>query len=141
MMPVPAVAGETGCVEAEHGADIARAKPGNQLLETRARHGAAGGAAKIVVDDLDIAKSVSSRFINEVILAALALEMDLHLRLCGLAYIHDRLAAQHCWRQRISIHHRRSPWDPRRRLPSTDEPGAERRRCGRRVSSLSIRDG
>ncbi len=86
MMPIPAVAGETGCVEAKHGADLAGAKPGNQLLEARARHGAAGGAAKIVVDDLDIAKSVSSCFINEIILAALALKMDLHLRLCGLAH-------------------------------------------------------
>ena len=93
-MPVPAVASETRCVEAEDGADLAGAKPGNQLLEARARHRAAGGAAEIVVDDLDIAKSVSARFINEVILAALALEMDLHLRLCGLAHIHDRLAAQ-----------------------------------------------
>ena len=35
MMPVPTVAGETGGVEAEHGADLAGAKPGNQLLEAR----------------------------------------------------------------------------------------------------------
>jgi hypothetical protein len=42
MMPVPAVAGETGCIEAEHGAHLAGAKPGDKLLEARARHGAAG---------------------------------------------------------------------------------------------------
>src|SRR5271165_5753248 len=96
MMPVPAVAGEAGGVEAKHGADLAGAKPGDELLEARARHGAAGGAAEIVVDDLDIAKSVAARFINEVILAPLALEMNLHLRLCRLEDIHDRLAAQDC---------------------------------------------
>ena len=131
MMPIPAVAGETGGVEAEHGTDLAGAKPGDELLEARARHGAAGGSAEIVVDDLDIAKSASARFINEVILAALALEMDLHLGLGGLAHIHDRLAAQDSWRQRISIRHRRSPWDPRPRLPSACGPDAARRCCDR----------
>ena len=34
-----------------------------------------------------------SGFFIEVVLAALTLEMDLHLCLCGLAQIHDRLAA------------------------------------------------
>jgi len=56
-------------VEAKHGADLTGAKPGDELLEARARHGAAGGATEIIVDDLDIAKSVAARFINEVILA------------------------------------------------------------------------
>src|SRR5690349_12916509 len=103
MMPVSAVAGETGCVKAKHGADLACAQPADELLEARARHGAAGGATEIVVDDIDITKTVAARFINEVILATLALKMDLHLRLCGLAHIDDRLAAQDCRRQGISV--------------------------------------
>src|SRR5277367_1934957 len=140
MMPVPTVAGETGGVEAKHGADLAGAKPGDQLLEARTCHGAAGGSAEIVVDDIDIVKSVAAGFINEVILAALALKMDLHLRLCGLAHIHDRLAAQDGWRQGISVRHRRSPRDARRRLPSVGEPDVERQHCGRRASSRSTRD-
>src|SRR6476469_9364214 len=48
MMPVPTVAGETRGVEAKHGANLAGAKPGDQLLEARARHGAAGRSAEIV---------------------------------------------------------------------------------------------
>jgi hypothetical protein len=96
MMPVPAVAGEAGGVEAKHSADLAGAEPGDELLEARARYGAAGRTAEVVVDDLDIAKSTAASFINKVILAALALEMDLDLRLCGLTHIYDRLAAQHC---------------------------------------------
>src|ERR1700761_5288770 len=33
MMPVPAVASETGCVEAQHGAHLAGATPGDKLLD------------------------------------------------------------------------------------------------------------
>jgi len=36
-------------------------------------HHAAGGAAKIIIDDLDIPKSSPPRFIDQVILPALAL--------------------------------------------------------------------
>jgi hypothetical protein len=61
MMPVSAVASETGCVEAKHGANLAGAKPGNKLLEAWACHGAAGRTAEVVVDDLDRAKSVAAR--------------------------------------------------------------------------------
>ena len=93
MMPVPAIAGEAGGVKAKHGADLSGAEPGDELLEARACHGAAGRTAEIVVDDLDIAKSVTTSFVDKVVLAALALEMDLHLRLCGLTHIHDCLAA------------------------------------------------
>lgn len=137
MMPVPAVAGETGGIEAKHSADLAGAEPRDELLEARARHGSARGAAEIVVDHLDIAKPPPSGFIDEVVLAALALEMDLHLRLRGLAYIHDRLAAQDSRWQGISVRHRRSPRDPRRRPASEGGPDAERRRCGRCSSSRS----
>ncbi|WFU14745.1 hypothetical protein [Bradyrhizobium sp. CB3481] len=38
-------------------------------------HHAAGGAAEIIVDDLDISKSSPPRFLDQVILSALALEM------------------------------------------------------------------
>src|SRR5689334_18343360 len=141
MMPVPAVAGETGGVETKHSADLASTKPGDQLLEARTRYGSAGRAAQIVVDDLDIAKAVTAGFLNKIILTALALEMNLHLCLSGLAHIHDRLAVQDCWRQRISVRHRRSPRDPRRWLPSAGVPDAERRCCGRRASSRSTWDG
>jgi hypothetical protein len=94
MMPVPAVTGETGGVEANDSADLTGAEAGDELLETRARYGSAGGSSKVVVDDLDIAKTPAAGFVDQVVLAALALEIDLHLGLCGLTHIHDRLAAQ-----------------------------------------------
>ncbi len=81
MMPVPAVTGETGGVEAKYGTDLAGTEPGDELVEARARHGSAGRTAQIVVDDLDILKSPAARFIDEVVLATLTFEMDLHLRL------------------------------------------------------------
>ena len=43
MVPVPAVAGETGGVEAQDGADFAGAEAGDEPLEARTGHGAAGG--------------------------------------------------------------------------------------------------
>src|ERR1700678_779208 len=58
VMPVPAVAGETGGVEAKHGSAPASAEPGDELLEARARHGSACRTAQVVVDDLDVAKPV-----------------------------------------------------------------------------------
>ena len=136
-MPVPTVAGETGGIGAKHSADLAGAEPGDEFLEAGARHGSARGAAEIVVDHRDIAKSSPSGFINEIVLAALALKMNLHLRLRGLAHIHNRLAAKDCWRQRISIGHRRSPRDPRPLPASEGGPDTERRRCGRCSSSRS----
>jgi hypothetical protein len=60
MMPVSAIAGEAGGVEAKHGADVPGAEPGDEFLEARACHGAAGRTAEIVVDDLDIAKSMTT---------------------------------------------------------------------------------
>src|SRR5215213_2969365 len=141
MMPVPAVAGETGGVEAQHGADLTGAEAGDEPLEAGARHGSAGGSAEIVVDDLDIAKTPAAGFFDKIVLAALALAMDLHLGLGGLPHIHHRLAAQDCCRQGISVRHRRSPWDPRPQLPSAGGPAAARRCCGRRVSTRSALDG
>jgi hypothetical protein len=137
MMPVTAIAGETGGVKAKHRADLAGAESGDQLLETRARHGSARGTAQVVVDNLDIPKSSAARFIGEFILTPLAFEMDLNLCLSGLTHIHDRLAAQDRRWQGISIHHRRSPRGSRRRLPSEDGQDVERRCRVRRLSSPS----
>ena len=81
-MPVPAIPGETGGVKAQHGADLAGAKPGDELLEAWARYGSARGSTEVIINDLDSAESVAAGLINKVILAPLALEMDLYLRLC-----------------------------------------------------------
>ena len=116
-MPIPTVTGETGRIETKNGADLAGAEAGDESLEARARHGSAGRSAEIVVDDLDIAKAPAPSFFDKIVLAALALAMNLHLGLGGLPHIHDCLAAQDRCRQGISVRHRRSPSDPRPRLP------------------------
>src|SRR5689334_10595308 len=107
MVPVPTVTGETGRVETKNGADLAGAEAGDESLEARACHGSAGRAAEIVVDDLDIAKPSAAGFFDKIVLAALALAIELHLSLGGLPHIHDRLAAQDRRRQGISVRHRR----------------------------------
>jgi hypothetical protein len=94
MVPVPAVARETGGVEAQDGADFAGAEAGDEPLEARTSHSAAGGSTEIVVYDLDLAKTSAAGVLDEIVLAALALAMDLHLGLGGLSHIHHRLAAQ-----------------------------------------------
>src|SRR6185437_1476454 len=102
MMPVPAVAGETGGVEAQDGTDLTGTEAGDEPLKSRARHGSAGGSAEIVIDDLNITKTPAAGLVDKIVLAALALAIDLHLGLGGLPHIHDRLAAQDSCRQGIS---------------------------------------
>ena len=54
LLPVPAVAGEARDLACADGADLAEADFGNDALEAGALHAAGGGAAKIVINDLDL---------------------------------------------------------------------------------------
>jgi hypothetical protein len=54
MMPVSAVTGQAGCLNAKHGANLSRADFRNQMLEPRPLHLAGSRAAKILVDYLDL---------------------------------------------------------------------------------------
>ena len=109
VMPVAAVAGEPGGVEAQHSADLAGAEPRHEPLEAGPRHHAAGGAAEIVVDHLDVAEAPAPGDVDELVLAPLALEIGLDLGLGGLPNIDHRLALQHRGRQEISARHRHAP--------------------------------
>ena len=57
VMPVAAVAGETGGVEAQHGPDLPGTEPRHQPLEAGPRHHPAGGAAEVIIDNLDVAEA------------------------------------------------------------------------------------
>jgi len=81
VVPVPAVTGETGGIEAQDGADFTGAEAGDEPLEARTCYSAAGGSTEIVVYDLDLAKTPAAGVLDEIVLAALALAMDLHLGL------------------------------------------------------------
>ena len=50
VMPVAAVAGQAGCIKAQHRADLACTQPRDQTLKARPRHHATRRAAEIVVD-------------------------------------------------------------------------------------------
>ena len=93
-MPIATVPGQAGSVEAKDGAHVAGAEPCDELLEPWSGHGPARRAAKVVVDDLDITKSTASGFIDELVLAPPALDVDLHLDVGGLADVNDRLPLQ-----------------------------------------------
>ena len=122
VMPVAAVAGEPGGVEAQHGADLAGAQPCHEPLEAGPRHHPAGGAAEVVVDHLDVAETPAPRDIDELVLPSLALEVALDLGLGGLPNIDHRLALQHRGRQEISARHRHAPPSRRRRPPTAGGP-------------------
>ena len=124
VMPVAAVAGEPGGVEAQHGADLAGAEPCHQPLEAGPRHHPAGGAAEVVVDHLDVAEAPAPRDVDELVLAPLALEVGLDLGLGGLPDIDHRLALQHRGGQEISARHRHAPPPRRRRPPAAGWPAA-----------------
>ena len=106
MVPVASVAGKARGVEAQHGADFAGAQPRHEAIEAGSGHHAAGGAAEVIVDDFHLRKPTAASFLHEVVLATLALQVGLNLRLGGLAHIDDGLAPKHRGRQQIRVRHR-----------------------------------
>jgi len=109
MVPIPTVPGQAGRIETEDGSHIAGAEPGDQLLEPGSSDRAAGRPAKVLVDDFDIPESMSSGFIDELVLASLALEVDLHLKRRGLTDVNDGLPLQERRRHDLTVHHRLPP--------------------------------
>jgi hypothetical protein len=57
-MPIAAVSREPGRIEAQNGADLARAQPCDQAVESEARHRSACWSAEIVIDDFNIDETV-----------------------------------------------------------------------------------
>jgi hypothetical protein len=129
MVPIPAVPGQAGGVETEHGPNVAGTKPCDELLEAWSGHRAAGRTAKVVVDDFDLPKSTSPGLIDKLVLAPLALEVDLHPERSGLADVNDGLPLQERRRKDLTVHHRLPPRSRRRPLPLAGGPGARSPRC------------
>ncbi len=128
VMPVTTVAGEPGRVEAQYGPDLPGTEPRYQPLEAGPRHHPAGGAAEVIIDDLDVAEAPAPRDIDELVLAPLALKVAVDLRLGGLPDIDHRLALQHRGGQEISARHRHAP-RPRRQWPPAEGRPAGRAPC------------
>jgi hypothetical protein len=62
VVPVAAIAGKPGSVEAEHGQDFPGAKPWHEPVETA--EPPAGGEAKIIIDDLDIPELLAAALLR-----------------------------------------------------------------------------
>ena|SRR5579885_93726 len=89
MMPVSAITGQAGSLNAKHGADLSRANLRNQMLESRALHLAGARASKILVDYLDLLESKLASVIGQAILPALAFLVVNHLSRRRLTDIDD----------------------------------------------------
>ena len=100
----------------------------DETLETGPRDGAARRQAQIVVDDLDPGETVPARHTDEIVLAALALEIVPHLLGCGLTDVDHGLARQHRPRQRIRGAHRHPPSPRNLPLPEAARPARPRPR-------------
>ncbi len=153
MVPVPAVARDPRSLETKHRSNVPGAQPGDEALETGPRDGAVGRQALIVVYDFDPGEAVSARHINEIVLAALALQIVPHLLGRGLTDINHGLARQHRSRQRFSGAHRHPPSPGRPPLPEairpvrsplravppgSDRAASVRRAAGRAVGGLPL---
>ncbi len=78
-MPVPAIARQSRCFDAEHGAHLPGTYFRHQMLETRTLHLAGAGAAQILVDDLDLLEPQLTGVIGETVLPPLAFLIVNHL--------------------------------------------------------------
>jgi hypothetical protein len=79
MMPIAAISGKAGRLNAKDRANFSCADFGNQSLKARAFDQAGAGASKILVDHSNITEAQLARSIRQVILAALALLVVHHL--------------------------------------------------------------
>src|ERR1700733_10989170 len=126
-MPIAPVAGEPRSVETKHGADIAGAEPCHQPIEARPRHRSARRSPEIVVDDLHVAEASASRFVDQLVLAALTFKVDLDFCLDRLPNVHDGFSLQDRRGKKVSARHRRPPPGGRRPPPASGGwPGSTR---------------
>ena len=125
VMPVPAVAGQPRCVEAQHSANLARAERGDELLEAGPGDHSARRAAEIVVDHLDRLEATASGNVDQLVLAPPTLGVSLDLGLRRLPHIDHRLALQDRRREDLTARHRPAPRALRPRpLPPARSRGA-----------------
>ena len=89
VVPVTSVASKPRGIEAQDGADFAGAPPRHEAIEARSGHHAAGRTAEVIVDDLHLRETSAASLCHEVVLPALAPQVVLDLRLCGLTHIDD----------------------------------------------------
>jgi hypothetical protein len=86
-LPIAAVAGEARDFACADGADLAEADFGNHALEAGTLHAAGGGAAKIVINDLDRRPAERRQTVPHGVLQNAALAVVQRLMSRGLPHI------------------------------------------------------
>jgi hypothetical protein len=79
MMPVTSIACESRGIETKHGANLSGAQSGNQAIEAGSFDGTTCSTTEIVVDHFDIGEATSTCGFNQLVLAPLALQVQLNL--------------------------------------------------------------
>src|SRR5207253_10081247 len=92
MMPITSIAREPRGVETKHRANLSGAQGGNQTIKAGSLDGATCGATEIVVDDFDIGEAAATCDFNQLVLAPLAVQVQLNRRGRRLADMAGRLA-------------------------------------------------
>src|ERR1700692_809135 len=87
MMPIAAIAGEAGGLDAEHRPDRAGADGGDQLLEAWTLHYTGARPAQVFIDHLDRCETCRMGLVRKAILPPLALGVAKNLRHGGLAHV------------------------------------------------------
>jgi len=86
---------------------LSGAQTSNKTIKAGPFDDATCGAAKIVIDHFDIGEAASTRDFNQLVLAPLALQVQLNLLWRRLADIDDCLALEnHCWKESVMRCHR-----------------------------------
>src|SRR6516225_3599303 len=80
MMPITSIARESRGVETKHRANLSGAQGGNQTIKAGSLDGATCGATEIIVDHFDIGEAASTCDFNQLVLAPLALQVQLNLQ-------------------------------------------------------------
>jgi hypothetical protein len=106
-MPVASIAREPRGIETKHGANLSGAQGGNEAIEAGSLDGATCSTTEIVVDYFDIGEATSTCDFNQLVLASLALQVQLNLLWRRLPDIDDCLALQnHCRKESVMRCHR-----------------------------------
>ena len=107
MMPITSIAREPRGIETKHRANLSGAQGGNKAIEAGSLDGAACSTTEIVVDHFDISETASTCHFNQLVLAPLALKVQLNLLWRRLADIDDRFALENnCRKESVMRCHR-----------------------------------
>jgi hypothetical protein len=92
MVPVPSIAGEARCFDAQYGSHFSRADLCYKALESRPLHFAGTGTPEVLIDELHFMKSKLAGVIGQAILPTPALQIVNNLTGRGLSNINNSTA-------------------------------------------------